>query len=174
MVRFGRVARQPKGINMPAASQTVSLFTSMGLAILLVAICVLVHYEALRLASIILPRLTIRPRKRILFVMGVAFLAHSLEIWIYGVAYWLISDYLAIGDIAGKVTGAFPEYIYFSTVSYTSLGLGDLYPTGALRLLTGVEALQGLAMIAWTGSFTYLAMEKFWILHGAREDQGDD
>jgi hypothetical protein len=91
MVRFGRVARQPKGINMPAASQTVSLFTSMGLAILLVAICVLVHYEALRLASIILPRLTIRPRKRILFVMGVAFLAHSLEIWIYGVAYWLIS-----------------------------------------------------------------------------------
>jgi hypothetical protein len=72
------------------------------------------------------------------------------------------------------VTGAFPEYIYFSTVSYTSLGLGDLYPTGALRLLTGVEALQGLAMIAWTGSFTYLAMEKFWILHGAREDQGDD
>lgn len=146
----------------------------MGLAVLLVAACVLVHYEALRLASVILPRLTIRPRERILVVMGIAFLAHSLEIWIYGVAYWLIAHYLAIGDIAGKMTGAFPEYIYFSTVSYTSLGLGDLYPTGALRLLTGVEALQGLAMIAWTGSFTYLAMEKFWTLHGVREGQEDD
>jgi hypothetical protein len=153
---------------MPVASETVSLLTSMGLAGLLVGLCVLVHYEFLRAASIILPRLTIRPRPRILIVMGVAFLAHSLEVWIYGVAYYLIAKYLAIGDIAGKVTGTFPEYIYFSTVSYTSLGLGDLYPTGALRLLTGVEALLGLAMIAWTGSFTYLAMEKFWALHGAR------
>lgn len=158
---------------MPAPSPTVSLFITMGLAVLLVAACVLVHYEILRLASVYLPRLTIRPRKRILFVMGMAFLAHSLEIWIYGIAYWLIAHSIAIGDIAGKVAGRFPEYIYFSTVSYTSLGLGDLYPTGALRLLTGVEALQGLAMIAWTGSFTYLAMEKFWTLHGVRGDPGD-
>ncbi|MDX1485926.1 MAG: potassium channel family protein [Alphaproteobacteria bacterium] len=153
---------------MPVANETMSLFTSMGLAVVLIAICVLVHYECLRAASILLPRLTIRPRTRILFVMGMAFLGHSLEVWIYGVGYWLIAKYLAIGDLGGKVTGAFPEYIYFSTVSYTSLGLGDLYPTGALRLLTGAEALLGLAMIAWTGSFTYLAMEKFWTLHGAR------
>jgi hypothetical protein len=159
---------------MSLASDTASLFTSMGLAVVLVAICVLVHYECLREASVLLPRLAIRPRARILFVMGVAFLAHSLEIWIYGVAYWLIAQYLAIGDIGGKVAGNFPEYIYFSTVSYTSLGLGDLYPTGALRLLTGVEALLGLAMIAWTGSFTYLAMEKFWTLHGARGYWRDD
>ncbi len=55
---------------MPAAGQTTSLFTSMGLAILLVAICVLIHYEALRVASVMLPRLNIRRRKRILFVMG--------------------------------------------------------------------------------------------------------
>ena len=159
---------------MSVASETTSLFTSMGLAVVLVGICVLVHYEALRMASIIMPKLTIQPRKRILFVMGAAFFAHSLEIWIYGVGYWLIANYLAIGDIAGKVTGAFPEYIYFSTVSYTSLGLGDLYPTGALRLLTGVEALLGLAMIAWTGSFTYLSMEKFWSLHGARGHWRED
>lgn len=158
---------------MPGSSPTAALFTTMGLAVLLVATCVLVHYEVLRLTSVILPRLTIRPRKRILFVMGMAFLAHSLEVWIYGVAYWLIAHYLAIGDIAGKVEGTFPEYIYFSTVSYTSLGLGDLYPTGALRLLTGVEALQGLAMIAWTGSFTYLAMEKFWTLHRVPRDRSD-
>ena len=168
------MAHQPKGIDMPAASQTVMLFTSMGFAVLLVAICVLVHYEALRLASNLLPGLNIRPRKRILVVIGVAFLAHSLEIWIYGVAFWLIANYLAIGDIIGKVPVGFPEYIYYSTVSYTSLGLGDLYPTGVLRLLTGVEALQGLAMIAWTGSFTFLAMEKFWTLHGARGHWRED
>lgn len=159
---------------MFAADETGQLLTSMGLAVALVALCILVHYEALRVASTVLPRLTIRPRARILFVMGAAFLAHSLEVWIFGVAYWLIAHSLAIGDIAGKVTGTFPEYIYFSTVSYTSLGLGDLYPTGALRLLTGVEALLGLAMIAWTGSFTYLAMERFWTLHRGRGHWRED
>lgn len=145
-----------------------SLFSSMAISVVLVSICVLIHYEVLRGASVLLPKLTIRPRARILVVVGAAFLSHSIGVWIYGVAYWLIAHTLAIGSIEGKVDGSFPEYIYFSAVSYTSLGLGELYPTGALRLITGVQALLGLSMIAWTGSFTYLAMEKFWTLHGAR------
>jgi hypothetical protein len=53
-------------------------------------------------------------------------------------------------------------------VSYTSLGLGDVYPQGGVRLLTGVEALVGLLMIAWSASFTYLSMEKYWPLHRTR------
>jgi hypothetical protein len=75
-----------------------------------------------------------------------------------------------MGSIPGKFVGGFYDYLYFSTVSYTSLGIGDLYPTGVLQLLTGVESLIGLVMIAWTGSFTYLAMEKFWSLHRTRTD----
>jgi hypothetical protein len=35
-----------------------------------------------------------------------------------------------------------------------------------VRLIAGVEALTGLLMIAWSASFTYVAMEKFWPLHG--------
>jgi hypothetical protein len=49
---------------------------------------------------------------------------------------------------------------------YTTLGIGDLYPTGALRILSGVEALNGLVMVGWTASLTYLYMEKFWKLRG--------
>jgi hypothetical protein len=45
------------------------------------------------------------------------------------------------------------------------LGLGDIAPLGPVRLLAGVEALNGLLMIAWTASFTYLSMEKFWSPH---------
>ena len=53
-------------------------------------------------------------------------------------------------------------------VSYTSLGLGDVWPTGVLRLITGLEALNGLILIAWSASFTYLSMEKFWEDHPVR------
>ena len=150
--------------------QLVSLVLMIGLSTLMVSACVLVHYETLRMASLLMPRLTIQPRKRILFVMGAAFIAHSTEVWLCAVLFYVIGHFSGLGGIEGRFEGTFYEYLYFSTVSYTSLGLGDIYPTGDLRILTGVEALIGLAMIAWTGSFTYLAMEKFWSLHRTSTD----
>jgi len=50
----------------------------------------------------------------------------------------------------------------FSAETYTTIGLGDTYPLGPLRLITGIEALNGLLLIGWSASFTYLAMQKFW------------
>lgn len=155
---------------MEASPGFLSLSVTVVLAVAMVAACVLVHYETLRYASVLMPRLTIRPRKRILFVMGAAFIAHSAEVWLCAAMFYVIGHFGGLGGIAGKFGGSFYEYLYFSTVSYTSLGIGDLYPTGVLRILTGVEALVGLAMIAWTGSFTYLAMEKFWSLHRTSAD----
>ena len=34
----------------------------------------------------------------------------------------------------------------------------DIYPIGDIRLLASIEALNGLLLVAWSGSFTYLAM----------------
>ena len=42
------------------------------------------------------------------------------------------------------------------------MGFGDLTPTGPLRMLAGVEALNGLLLIGCSASYTYLAMERFW------------
>jgi hypothetical protein len=35
-------------------------------------------------------------------------------------------------------------------------------PSGSLRLLAGVEALNGLLLIGWSASYVYIAMERFW------------
>ena len=45
------------------------------------------------------------------------------------------------------------------TVSFTSLGLGDVCPHGPARLLTGIEALNGLLLIGWSPMFTYPALQ---------------
>jgi hypothetical protein len=34
-------------------------------------------------------------------------------------------------------------------------------PHGGLRLLAGLEALNGMRLIRWTASYTFLSMEKF-------------
>jgi len=147
------------------------LFTAMFMSTVLVLVCVIIHYEVLRVASHLLPRLSIAPRPRILVAIGATFFAHTVEVWMYAVAYWLLSDHLGIGSFGGDFHGGFEDCLYFSTVTYTSLGLGDLYPLGGLRLVAGVETLTGLMMITWSASFTYLAMEKFWGLHGPRSGQ---
>ena len=135
------------------------------------------HYEVLGWLSTRLPGLRIPTRAKVLLVMLVAFFAHAVEITIYGGAYlaavrWL--DPAGLHNLLPLPPGTTPapltwaDCLYFSAVAYTSLGFGDIAPAGPLRLLTGVEALNGLLLIAWTASFTYLSMERFWAEHPAR------
>jgi len=131
---------------------------------------VLIHYEVLRYTSILLPRLSVPPRQRILAVIFAAFFAHALEVLMYAVAYYLLADHFGIGTFAGTLEGNFSDYLYFSTSTYTSLGYGDIYPLGGIRLMAGIETVAGLMMIGWSASFTYLTMEKFWSLHGTHHD----
>lgn len=142
------------------------MILAMIFSTLLVLGTVLIHYEALRLTSAVLPRLVVPPRPRIVVVIIAMFAAHTVEVWLHAVAYYLLADHFGIGSFGGHIGSGFADYLYFSTVTYTSLGFGDVYPLGGLRLIAGVETLTGLVMIAWSASFTYLAMEKFWGLHG--------
>jgi hypothetical protein len=67
-----------------------------------------------------------------------------------------------IGTLVGITINDPMEYLYFSSVIFTSLGIGDAYPMGHIRFLAGIEALNGLLLIAWSASFTFLAMGNLW------------
>lgn len=138
-------------------------------SMVLVLTVVLIHYEVLRFTSLLLPRLTMPPRPRILLVLLAAFFAHTVEVLLYAIAYFLLSNQLGIGRLSGVLEFHFVDYLYFSTSTYTTLGYGDVYPLGGLRLMAAFESIVGLMMIGWSASFTYLAMEKFWGLHGPRK-----
>ena len=138
------------------------LLVAMGVGTVLVVVTVLIHFECLRVLWERVPALAIRNRFKMLVIIFGTFVAHTLEIWCYAIAFYvfdLISDAAMFG---GRWSDNFLGYLYFSAVSYTSLGLGDMYPIGPVRLITGIEALNGLVLIAWTASFTYLSLERFW------------
>lgn len=142
------------------------VLVAMIACVVLVLATILIHYEVLRLASNYVQDLPIAPRFRIVPVVVAAFVGHTLEVWLYGFAYWALSDHPELlGRIRGGEHLGLEDYIYFSAVSYTSLGFGDLVPVGHLRLLSGVEGLNGLILIGWSSSFTYLAMVRYWPLH---------
>jgi hypothetical protein len=136
----------------------------------LVVATVILHYEALRLVSGVIPRLAMPPRSRILVVLAAVFLAHIAEISLYAVVYYVLQTRFGAGALSGLVEGDGLDYFYFSIAMFTTLGTGDLVVTGPMRLIAGIESLNGLVLIGWSASFTYLSMERFWEDH--RRPQG--
>lgn len=131
-------------------------------SVLLITLTTIVHYEVLAALSAGLPSMRIPKRAKLLVTIFGALAAHVVEIGLYGVAiYWLATE-LQAGTFAGSLPMSLQRCLYFSAETYTSLGLGDVTPTGPLRLLAGVEALNGLLLIGWSASFAHLEMDQFW------------
>lgn len=128
----------------------------------LFAMASLIHYEMLRALSRWLPQLAIPDRSKLLVVIFAAFVAHALEIMLYGVSFHLLIRHLDAGILLGPAAVTLADSIYFSAETYTSLGFGDVVPVGPIRLLAGTEALNGLLLIGWSASYAYITMERFW------------
>lgn len=140
---------------------------------LLVVATTVLHYEVLHALNAGLPSLRIPNRAKLMVVIIVAFFAHAAEMAMYGAAIYALVTELGAGSLAGSAGFSFANCLYFSAETYTSLGFGDLTPTGPLRLLAGVEALNGLLLIGWSASFTYIAMERFWKAIPMQQDRAD-
>ncbi len=139
----------------------ISMLYAVLIAFALVAATVVIHYEVLRSTWLAVPHEPKHSgRNRMMMLLAGIFLAHTLEIGLYALAYYLMNNHLGLGTIAGATGGGGIDYFYFSITCYTTLGLGDLYPSGPIRLVVGIEALNGFVLIGWSTSYTYLAMER--------------
>lgn len=69
---------------------------------------------------------------------------HTVEIWLYGVAF--------------LVVGALPDFesaLYFSTTSFTTLGYGDIVLGRKWRLFGAIEGANGLLLFGWSTAFLF-------------------
>ncbi len=138
------------------------MLTAFLINCLVIAVVVMVHYEALRQLSIWLPRVPVHGRIRVVFAVFGSLVAHAIEVWIFAFAfYWYVSAG-TLGQLLGNFDGSLLDCVYFSFTNYTSLGYGDIEPIGLVRFLAGLEGLVGLVMIGWTASFIYVEMTRFW------------
>lgn len=132
---------------------------------ILVAVAVLIHFEALNLLTKLIPGLSIKPRLRVLIGVFGAIIAHVVEIWVFAFGYYFMIQQGSFGSLvehSSKTLTDVMDCSYFSFVSYTSLGFGDIVAQGDIRFLSGLEALTGLVLISWTASFMFIEMQKLW------------
>jgi len=127
-----------------------------------VSCCVALHYEALVNCSRLLPKVTPHHRRRVLLTILVILVTHIVEIWLFALGYYVLTAQLGLGSFAGIALAGLPDYAYYSAMVYTTVGFGDIFPTGPIRFMTGMEALTGFVMITWSASFTFLEMQRDW------------
>ncbi|MDI1274895.1 potassium channel family protein [Polaromonas sp.] len=130
--------------------------------IAVVSLAVIIHYECLLRLTLLLARVKLRHRLRILLGVGGALMAHAVEVWVFAFAYYFMHHASEWGRLKGSFDGSLMDCVYFSFTTFTTLGFGDIQPTGDLRFLTGIESLTGLVLITWTASFLFVEMQKFW------------
>jgi hypothetical protein len=130
--------------------------------IAIVGLCVGLHYEVLNSCNRYLPVLSHRRRPRVLILICVVLIAHIAEIWVFGFGYYVLAGSEEFGGLTGLPTTELPDFVYFSAVTYATVGFGDAVPVGAVRFLAGVEALTGFVMITWSASYSFLEMQRDW------------
>ena len=127
------------------------MFTKLLVAFTLMAACVVLHAAGLTVAIRWLERSLAtlgggawRRLRLLVEVAGFTVLIHLVEI-----AVW--AAYLA-------GSGAMPDIdsaLYFSAVTYTTTGYGDLVLPEGWRLVGGIEALTGILMCGWSTGFFF-------------------
>jgi hypothetical protein len=134
------------------------------------ALVVVIHYEGVHgLARRYAGRAPRHDRGVMLRIIFALLALHIVEIWCYGLAYWGLTQVPDTGYVHGE-HGAdrLFDAVYFSAMTYSTVGFGDLAPVGAIRLVTGLESVTGLLLITWSASFTFLEMARLW--RGPRVD----
>lgn len=127
------------------------LAMNLGLAALLLITTVSIHVAGLVALSIPLRRRGMHPARltsrlarggAILIVVLGLFGLHTVQIWVYAMAY------LAIGEF-----DSLEAALYFSTSTFTTVGFGDVVLSDAWRLLSAIESMNGFLLIGWSTAF---------------------
>jgi voltage-gated potassium channel Kch len=128
-------------------------------AFLLMAACVVLHATGLTLAM--------RWMERSLPAIGRSY-GRQLRLLI-AVAGWTVLVHLAeitVWAVYLAARGGMPDLdsaLYFSAVTYTTTGYGDLVLPEPWRLVGGVEALTGILMCGWSTGFFFAIVNQIFL-----------
>jgi voltage-gated potassium channel len=86
---------------------------------------------------------------------------HEIEVVLWALAYLLL--------LPGDHLDTFEKATYFSVVTFTTLGYGDItLVEHNWRLLSGIESLDGILLVGWTTALLFMVVQRSWrsMAHG--------
>jgi hypothetical protein len=89
-------------------------------AVSLVGLSVAVHYEGLRMISLLTAHLKILHRALSLVVIAGVLFAHLIEVCVFAAGFFLMHAKFGLGAIGGHFNGTPLDYFYFSATTYST------------------------------------------------------
>ena len=90
------------------------------------------------------------------------FLASLLEIWLWAAIYRALG---ALSDLE--------EALYFSAVTFTTLGYGDVVLQSSWRLLASFQSVNGIIMFGWTTAIIVALVQRILMHESSAAETGD-
>jgi Ion channel len=90
----------------------------------------------------------------IMFVVFGLFAVHTVEIWSYAALYHFVLN----------TTTDFEAALYYSTVTFVSLGYGDVLLSKQWRLVGAIEAANGVILLGWSTAFLVTVISRLQAL----------
>lgn len=139
-----------------------SLSANLALASAMVALTVLIHFGGLlRLSHLMsgaharLRTQTERLRQALVILLAVfgIFALHTVEVWSYAICFWRMHE-----------IETFEAALYFSTVTFATLGYGDLVLSEKWRLFAAIESVNGVILVGWSTAFLFTVTSRLRLL----------
>jgi hypothetical protein len=130
------------------------LATNLALGTLMISLTVVVHTFGLMGVTHVMSWVTDRirlhgHRSRMLamntVVIGV-FAVLTAEVWLWAASFTLIG-----------VVDDFETALYFSTITFSTVGYGDVVPHPEWRMLAALEGVNGFLLIGWSTAYLIAA-----------------
>jgi hypothetical protein len=135
------------------------MLESFAIGSLLLIVTSMIHAGGMLATMRILERYARRHAKRtnwnlLYVVLGAVWLmsaATLVEVLVWAWTYILLGEFNAIEPA-----------IYFSTVTFTTVGFGDVVLDDRWRLLSALEAANGIIMFGWTTAIVIYAVQRVY------------
>lgn len=82
-----------------------------------------------------------------------------LVIHILETLLWATSYMFAVGR---EQFSSFEDAVYFSTVTFTTLGYGDIVIDGPWKMLSACQAMTGLLVFGWSTALLFAVVQRVW------------
>lgn len=130
------------------------MFSNLALGSLVIALTVVVHTLGLMAVTHFMTWLVDafrvhHRRSRVLAMITVVFgvfAVLTVEIWIWAAAYLLLG-----------VVKDFETALYFSTITFSTVGYGDVVPVHEWRQFAALEGVNGFLLIGWSTAYLIAA-----------------
>lgn len=98
-------------------------------------------------------RVRLLPLRMLCTTAVILLMLHLAEVLPWAVAYLALP---------GGGFESFEECCYFATVTFASLGYGDIVIQGPWRMLSGIQAMNGLLVFGWSTALLFAVVERIW------------